>query len=285
MPNEVMRELWSKYGGPAWIGRHELFESVYAPFNDAAIAALGELDGRSVLDVGCGPGSLSRAVLEHGGVAVGVDIADSMIAGARELVPGARFEVADAQVEPLARFAPSPAGFDRVTSRFGVMFFEDPVAAFANIRAAVRPAGRLGFVCWRGLEENPTFTLGTHILAERIPDPPGEAPASAPGPASFADADAVRDVLARSGWEAIEVEPFEAMCDYGGDGSDGVERRLDMILAGQTGRLAEQRLRPTLDEVRWRALLDEVRAEIREARVDGVVRFPGRTWVVTATNP
>ncbi len=78
------------------------------PFNEAAVGALAPLDGLAVLDIGCGPGSLSQAVVEHGGVAVGIDISESMVDGARELVPGARFEVADAQVDDLVVFAPRP---------------------------------------------------------------------------------------------------------------------------------------------------------------------------------
>ncbi len=165
------------------------------------------------------------------------------------------------------------------------MFFENPVAAFANIREATKPGALMAFVCWRSMAENPTFTLGTHILTDRMPEPPPVAPPNAPGPAAFAEPDVVRAVLDEAGWSRISIEPFDAMCDYGTDGSDGVERRIRIILAGQSGRLAEEQLRPELGEAGWNTLLDEVRGEVRTAIVDGAVRLPGRTWLVTASNP
>lgn len=282
MPNENMREQWTKYGGPAWVEHHAIFEAVYAPFNQAAIATLGPLDGLTVLDIGCGSGSLSQAVIDHGGLAVGVDISETMIAGARRLVPRGRFEVADAQTDRLGDLA--PGGFNRVTSRFGVMFFEDPVAAFGNVRAASAPGARLAFVCWRSLADNPTFSCGTHVLVERLPEAPPPPGAGAPGPAAFADPEIVTAILTEAGWSDIAIEPFEATCRFGMNGSDGVEERMTMLMATQSGRSASEQLRPTLSEDAWQALLDEVRADVRTALVDGVVAFPGRTWVVTATN-
>jgi SAM-dependent methyltransferase len=282
MPNETMRDLWTKHGGPAWIANNELFESVYAPFNDAVAAVLEPLDGKAVLDVGCGPGSLSGVITSRGGVAVGIDISATMVDGARELVPSARFEVADAQSDDLAALSPS-FGFDAVASRFGVMFFEDSTAAFENIRRAAKPGGQLAFVCWRTEEENPTFTLGTTLLTSRLPSPPPAAAAGVPGPMSFADPDVLRAVLDEAGWSGIAIEPFDANCDYGTDGSDGVERRVRMVLSGQSGRLADEQLRPVLGEQGWNDLLDEVRTEVRTAITGGRVQFPGRTWLVTAT--
>jgi SAM-dependent methyltransferase len=196
-------------------------------------------------------------------------------------VPGARFEVADAQTDDVGALG-AAGGFDAVASRFGVMFFEDPVAAFGNIRRATKPGGRMAFACWRTEAENPTFTLGTAVLLARLPSPPA-APPGAPGPMMFADPDVVRAVLDEAGWSAIGTDRFDATCDYGTDGSDGVERRVRMVLSGQSGRLADEQLRPTLGEQGWNDLLDEVRTEIRAAITDGRVQFPGRTWLVTAT--
>jgi SAM-dependent methyltransferase len=280
MANEQMREQWTTHGGPAWSANRNIFESVYAPVMGRLLDTLGAVAGMTVLDIGCGTGGLCGAITRRGGSAVGVDISETMIAAARELHPSARFEVADAQSDDLVRLA--PAGFDRVASEFGVMFFDDPVAAFANIAAAVKPDGAMAFVCWRSLRENPTFTLGTSVLAERMPEPPPAPAPARPGPTAFADHDYLAGVLAEAGWSDIAIEPFDTTLHYGIDGSDGVEERMAIIQSGMTGRLAEQQLRPALGESGWAALLDEVRADVRRSLVDGSVAFPGAFWVVTA---
>ena len=280
MPNEQMRELWTNHGGRAWFNNRHIFESVLSPVFDAVLGALGPVDGLQVLDIGCGTGGLSAAIARRGGNAVGVDISETMIAAARELHRDARFHVADAQVDDLTAFA--PGGFDKVASEFGVMFFDDSVAAFTNIAQATRPEGAIAFACWRSLEENPTFTLGTSVLTDRMPEPPPPLAAGSPGATAFADRDYLAAVLDKSGWVHVAIEPFDATLSYSIDGSDGVEERMAIILAGQTGRLAEQQLRPELGEDGWAALLDKVRDELRHHLVDGVVAFPAATWLVTA---
>ncbi|MGH9136068.1 MAG: class I SAM-dependent methyltransferase [Acidimicrobiales bacterium] len=283
MANEQMREAWTQHGGPAWSANRHIFESIYAPVFDAILGALGPVEGLDVLDVGCGTGGLAGAVAGRGGRAVGVDISASMVAAARELHPDTRFEVADAQVDDLSSY--SAAGFDKVTSEFGVMFFDDPVAAFANIAAATKSGGSMAFGCWRSLEENPTFTLGTSILADRMPEPPPHLTPGSPGPTAFADRDFLANVLDKAGWADTSIVPFDALLDYSIDGSDGVEERMAIVQAGMTGRLAEQQLRPILGDDGWVALLDEVRAELRRHLVEGRVAFQGATWIVTASRP
>jgi len=281
MVNEQMRTQWTNNAGPGWVAHHDVFEAVLAPFNHAVIDAIGPLEGLRVLDVGCGTGSLSQLVIDAGGTAVGADISESMVAGARRLVPGARFEVADGQTAPLAELA--DGGFDRVVSRFGVMFFEGSAAAFANIRAATKPGGRMAFLCWRSREENPMFTCGVRLVADRLPPPPEPPAPDAPGPVAFADPQRVHRVLEQAGWSDIAVESFDAMCVFGRDGSDGVEERMTMLMATQVGSDAAAQLIPDIGEAGWADLLDEVRADLRTTMVDGVVAFPGRTWLVTAS--
>jgi SAM-dependent methyltransferase len=280
--NEQMRELWTRRAGPAWVANRHIFESVFAPVAAAVLAAAEPLDGRVVLDVGCGAGGLSQRAAERGATAVGVDISPTMVAGAQRLHPAARFEVADAQVDDLRAF--SAAGFDVVVSEFGVMFFDDPVAAFANIHRAVAEDGRMAFACWRSLEENQMFTLGTHLLAERMPEPSPPLAAGAPGPAAFADPDHTLATLGAAGWHDVDIAPVDVDLRFGFDGSDGVEERLAVILSGSTGSLATEQLRPALGDDGWQALLDDVRAEVRTSMVDGAVQFPGCIWLVRATS-
>ncbi len=279
MANEQMREFWTT-GADGWVAHRDLFDAELAPFAAAVLDAARPGPGDRVLDIGCGTGLLVARSLAAGASAVGVDISPVMIAGAEAAVPGASFVVADAQTEDLAVLGP----FTVVVSRFGVMFFDDPTAAFANIRRATGPDGRLAFVCWRSQEENAMFTLGTDVLLARL-DPPLPPRPAGPGPMAFADPDLVGSVLTGAGWTDVEIAAFDATCDYGRDGSDGVEERLTMILDTGAGRHAQSQLESGLGPDGWDALLDDVRAELRRNLVDGRVQFTGATWLFTSRNP
>jgi SAM-dependent methyltransferase len=276
-----MRHHWTNRSGPAWSANHEIFKSVFTPVSSAVIDAAEPLTGRTVLDVGCGTGVLSRLVAARGGTPVGADISSTMVEGARRNYPDLRFEVVDVQDAELSELVPE--GFDAVVSEFGVMFFDDPVAAFANIAGAVSPRAPMVFACWRS--DNQMFSLGTHLLAERLPEPPPPAKPGQPGPMAFADDVYLRGVLEAAGWIDIDIAPVDVDLRFGRDGSDGVEERLAVILAGSTGALAAEQLRPMLSDRDWDALLEEVRDELRTSMVDGAVQFPGRIWLVRANGP
>jgi len=280
MANERMRDFWTT-GAEGWVTHKDLFDAELAAFADAVLAAASPGPGDRVLDIGCGTGVLLAAAVGQGAEGVGVDISTTMIDAARELVPGASFEVTDAQTADLTAAGP----FTKVISRFGVMFFEDPVAAFANIRRAAAPGASLAFACWRGADENEMFTLGASVLLSRMDPPPPPPEPGAPGPLAFADPARVRTILEGAGWSDIDVIPFDATCNYGRDGSDGVEERLTVVLSISSGRTARAQLEPELSAEAWAALLDDVRAELRRNLVDGTVQFNGATWLVTARNP
>lgn len=282
MANEAMREHWTTSAGPSWVAKRDVFDGVFADVNALILDRIGALAGHRVVDVGCGTGSLTRAAAARASLATGVDISPTMIAAAPPAERTA-FAVADVQVDDLRALAGAP--FTRVVSRFGVMFFDDPVAAFANLRTVVAPGGRLAFVCWRAAAENPMFSLGTSVLLARLTDPPAAPQPRTPGPTAFAEADYVTGVLTAAGWSDAAAEPVELTAAYGFDGSDGVDNRLAMSLGTSVGAAAATQLQTTLSERDWAALLDDVRAEIAEARVDGAVRMPLRLWCVSATAP
>jgi len=277
MANEAMREQWT-VGAGGWVQHRELFEVELAGFADVLLDAVPITPSGRVLDVGCGTGGLLARYLAAGCTGVGVDISATMVEGAREAVPEGTFLVADAQTEDLT----AHGGFTHVVSRFGVMFFDDPVAAFTNIRRSVVPGGRIGFVCWRRIEENPMFTLGTSVLQDRMdPSPPPPVPGQ-PGPFGLAEPGHAPSVLTEAGWVEVQAEAVDVLCDYGIAGSDGVEERLTMILGTTSGRAAQAALEPRLGQEGWAALLDEVRDELRRHLVGGRVAFDGAVWLVTA---
>jgi SAM-dependent methyltransferase len=281
MANEAMRDSWAT-GAEGWVLNERIFDAVFTPFTAAILGAADLGSARRVLDVGCGAGTLRDAAVAAGADAVGVDISSALVEGARRRVPAATVVTADAQTADLLAAAPG-APFDRVVSRFGVMFFAEPSAAFANIRSATAPGARLVFVCWREGETD-MFSLGLSALTARLADPPLRPMPGTPGPLGLANADRIREVLTVAGWSDVVVEPVDGLCDYAIGGSDGVEERLTVALSGTVGRSARAELEPRLDPDGWQAVLEEARAELRAHLVDGAVRFVGHTWLVTATN-
>jgi SAM-dependent methyltransferase len=279
MANEAMKQNWAG-GGEKWAENERIIDSVFTPVT-AAITSAADLAGATrVLDVGCGTGALLEASVAAGAWAVGVDISPSMVEAAARRVPEATVVVADAQTDDLLAIAPGPT-FDRVVSRFGVMFFDDPVAAFANMRTAAAPGARMVFACWRD-DERDVFMSGLAPLAERM-NAPHELPAvGAPGPLGLGTRELIEEVLTGGGWTDVTVSPLDPLLDYSIAGSDGVEERLAIALSGVLGRTAQAQLEPSLGADGWAALLDDARADLRTYVRDGSLRFTGHMWLVTA---
>jgi SAM-dependent methyltransferase len=256
----------------AWAEVRELLELQLAPLGRRALVALAPRPGESVLDIGCGGGEttleLARAVAPDGTV-VGVDLSAAMLAFARRAAKGCermRFVQADAQVFPF-----EPATFDAAFSRFGVMFFTDPAAAFSNIRRGLRPKGRLAFVCWRTLEENELDSLPLRAGSAHLPPQPAHDPV-APGPFAFADPNRVRSILERAGFGEIEITAHDEQVGSGD---------LDSMLAvcsrvGALGKILREN-----PELRA-ATLPAVRSALAARDGPDGVRLNSATWVVTA---
>lgn len=281
MPNEEMQQHWSD-SAAGWVANARTFDAVMLPFTTAILESADIQPGHRVLDIGCGSGALLRRAAALGATPVGVDISEVMVQAAHRHVPNATVVVGDAQTVDFTSAAPGRP-FDRVVSRFGVMFFDDPVAAFDNILKSTARGAVMTFVCWRN-GENPMFTLGTDLLAARLEPSIDSQNSTAPGPQAFGDGERVRAVLTQAGWGDVTIDPFDGLCDFSTDGSDGVEERLDVILATETGRRAQAELRPQLGAQGWDELLTEVRTELRRNLVDGAVKLVGRTWIVGAVH-
>ena len=256
----------------AWAEVRELLELQLAPLGKHALAALAPYPGENVLDIGCGGGEtaldLARAVAPDGTV-VGVDLSAAVLAFARRAAKGGertRFVQADAQVFPF-----DPASFDIAFSRFGVMFFADPIAAFINIRRSLRPNGRLAFVCWRTLEENQLDMLPLRAASFHLPPRPALDP-DAPGPFAFANPDHVRGILERAGFGEIEITAHDEQVGSGD---------LDAMLAvcsrvGALGKILREN-----PELRA-ATLPAVRYALAAHDGPNGVKLNAATWVVTA---
>lgn len=186
-----------------------LLDDMYRPVERVLTAEVGAVGDRAVLDVGCGTGdttvAVARSVTERGRC-VGVDVSEAMVAAARERAEragsAASFVVADAQEH---RFG---TAFDVVMSRFGVMFFTDPVRAFANLRRSARSGGDLRCVVWRGSGENPFMTTAERAAVPHLHGIPAREP-DAPGQFGLADPDRIRAVLSAAGWSGIAVDPLD----------------------------------------------------------------------------
>jgi SAM-dependent methyltransferase len=239
------------------------------------LAALALQAGQSVLDVGSGCGQTTLTLGEQvgpAGRAVGVDISAPMLAvaaGRAKALPQVSFREADAQT-----CAFEPASFDALHSRFGVMFFEDPTAAFANLRAALKPGGRLAFLCWRSPAENPIMSLPMMAAMKHLPAAEPPTP-GAPGPFAFADAERVRGILSGAGFADIQVEPQDMPA--GGNTLDEAVR-----LALRVGPLGRQ-LREHPDK--QAPVIEDIRRALGEHLSEGRVWLASATWIVTARNP
>ncbi|MBC6982766.1 class I SAM-dependent methyltransferase [Caulobacter sp. 17J80-11] len=198
--------------GAAWAELQALLDRLYAPIGEAIEAAAFPGPGGRVLDVGCGAGATTLAMarrLSPAGRCVGVDVSSALLDLARAraraggLEPQVDFVLADAQTHDFGE-----ASFDAVMSRFGVMFFEDSVAAFANLRRSVRTGGGLVFACWRGPADNPLSQIPVQAAYPYLGEIPRPA-RDAPGRFAFADADRVRRILKDSGWRDVEITPLD----------------------------------------------------------------------------
>lgn len=214
-------EFWNVVQGDKWVRLMNRIDALLGPFGDAAMAALAPVGSERILDVGCGFGSntiaLAEAVGPRGHV-VGIDISKPMIAHARERVPAnAEILEADAQIHGF-----EPGSFDAAFSRFGVMFFEHPETAFANLRRAVRPGGRLAFVAWRTRRDNPWIMEMVGAARPYLELPPRPGP-DEPGQFSFEDPERVRRILDAAGWSDVVMEAYSPTLSVGVSVADAVD--------------------------------------------------------------
>lgn len=278
-PNAQQIEFWNGPAGDSWTAFMESQDRMLGPLGETAMDAADIASNHRVIDIGCGCGTttleLARRVGPSGHV-LGVDISTPMLERAGQRAAREEDCSIDLQNRDAATYKFEPQSFDRVFSRFGVMFFADPVAAFANIRAALKPGGRLAFVCWRPLDLNPWMAALISVAAQYLerPEPPGP---DDPGPFAFREPGRISAILSDAGFTNIETVPNDLALQFEADIAGTVNKLI------QLGPMA-QPIAQAADDIR-----DRIRSGLATAiegyLTDDGVRIDSATWIVSADNP
>lgn len=274
--NEDQKAFWNGQGGTSWVSGQEEMDRFLAPFSDELMSHAAPKSGDRVLDIGCGTGdtSLKAAVSVGGeGSVHGVDISDPMLGLAKSRaadagLANASFAVSDAQTDDLGR------DVDLVISRFGVMFFEEPTTAFANIRKAAKPGARMVFACWQPVRENEWVHIGLGVAKNHVQFPPPPDP-HAPGPFAFADHERTLGLLADAGWKDAKAVPFAAKLNQGSTPENAAE---GLMLRGPISRVMAD-----ATDAQKTAVMSELTAALKAKMEDGAVRLGAAIWIVSAT--
>jgi len=267
-------DYWNGPAGNSWVEGQDRMDRILLPVQDAAIAHARAKPGETVIDVGCGCGSTTlalAALVGPTGRVIGPDVSAPMVALARKrsaALPNVEYVVADAASHPFP-----PAIADLLFSRFGVMFFGDPRAAFANMRRALKPTGRVVFACWRKLDENKWMQVPLHAVYEHVPRLPKPEPED-PGPLSFADSDRVTRILTGAGFAKPKLTPVDLMLDLAtGRGLD------EAVLQCREIGPASRALKDQPPELVAKAV-ESIRAALPPYVQGHTVKLPGAIWLV-----
>lgn len=267
---------WDQQRGNVWVDLQPMLDRLFLPFERMLVDAVTTGSAQAVLDIGCGTGAITLALADRLGPSAhctGVDVSEAMLDHARQraLATGAhnaRFIAGDAQ-----RHRFPPGTFDAMVSRFGVMFFDDPVAAFANIGAAMRSGGTMTCMVWRSREENPFMTAAERAAGPLLgwKDAP-EANSEAPGQFAFANATHVSRILAAAGWRDVDITPTDVACNLTAGDLITYTRRM-----GRVGAVL-----PDLDDVLRANVIAKLDAAFAGFIVEGHAAFNAACWIIRA---
>jgi len=276
--NTAQIAYWNDRAAVTWTALQDRLDAMFVPLTALALDAAAPASGERVVDVGCGCGAtvleLARRVGPDGRV-LGVDVSEPMAGRARDRIAAsglgnAQVLVSDASTQPF-----EPGHADLLFSRFGVMFFADPAAAFANLRRAMRPSGRLLFACWRPMAENTWFSVPAQAAAHLLP-PSEPMDPEAPGPFAFASPDRVRRVLGAAGWSDVALTRQDVPMRLAGPGQ--IQEAAEF--ATRVGALARA-LADATPDVKARAA-DAIAAALPAHDGPAGVCLSGSIWLVSA---
>ena len=277
VPNAGQLEQWAREG-EQWVAEADRYDAMLESFGAAVLASASLSPGERVADVGCGNGAVTIDAARRvgpNGRALGIDISTPMLDLARRRakeagVGNVEFIEADAQVHPFGG-----GSLDAIVSRFGVMFFDDPEAAFANFASALRPSGRITFACWQDLFQNQWMLIPGAAAAQHVGLPQMEP--GAPGPFALADRDRVEHLLASAGFQDISLESIVRPMRVGSDVDDTVAFFESTDIA--------RRLMADAPPDKVALALDAISEALApHAGAEGVV-LSGTAWLVTARKP
>lgn len=270
MPNEDQKEYWNDSAGAQWVAEQVVMDAMLAKVTASLMLKAAPQSGERVLDIGCGTGETSLIAADAGAQVTGVDISEPMLGLAKERL-GGRGETILADASEYQ----DEAGFDLIMSRFGVMFFDDPNAAFANINSNLKSKGRMCFACWRAPQENDWVIIPMMAVKPFMPETPEQDP-HAPGPFALADPDKLNGILDGAGFADISIEPVDIEMVLADEG--GVDQAMHFVTKiGPTAKAMSE-----MDDATKAKMHDALREALLPHEDNGRVALKGAIWIVQA---
>ncbi len=275
VPNTEQADAWNGDDGRHWVTHRQRYDAMLRRLTSHLLDAADVIAGEQVLDIGCGSGETTFAAARAAGegTVLGIDLSGPLLDEARrraehEGLHNAHFERSDAQVHPFPA-----AGYDVAMSRFGVMFFDDPAAAFANIARALRPGGRLALLCWQDAARNEWIVTMAAALAAHVDLPAMDGD----GPYSLADPHRIQDLLDGAGFVDVSIGPVAEPLRLGSDVDDVIDFVQDLRMV--------RKMLADADEITTCNVFDAVRAALAPHQSADGVALGGAAWLVTARRP
>ncbi|WP_375691514.1 SAM-dependent methyltransferase [Pseudooceanicola sp. LIPI14-2-Ac024] len=279
--NSDERAFWNADPGETWVARQDILDELHGRVLDLVLDAAGLSPGDRVLDIGPGAGATmvaaARAVGPAGRV-LGLDISEPMSARANAWLAQEGLSQAEVRVLDVQTDTAGETGFDVALSRFGVMFFDDPVAAFTRIRGLLRPGGRLAFAAWAPAEHNPWFGEALEAAVARLGRPPAGDP-DAPGPLAFRDPARVTAILDAAGFTAVTATPTDTHLPV----AAGLDAAVALARHIGPGARVMRLMQGT--EADLEAILADIRTRFAAYDTPQGLQIPARVNLVTATAP